>query len=315
MPLIDFDAILPLMACPRCRSRLDIAAEGLTCVGCTALYVRTRSGAGCPILIDSGTSVVDTNVVLRAGEASLVDRSRGGSLLAPLRAMVSPRNTTAERCVQKIADELSGNNRRPRVLVVGGGSVGNGVENLYRDDRLDVIAFDIYPSSNVQFVADAHRIPLQDGSVDGVVIQAVLEHVLEPAVVVAEIHRVLSRQGVVYSDTPFMQQVHEGPYDFTRFTESGHRYLFRDFEEIQSGLVAGLGTQLRWSLDYFARGMLRNRWAGTATRMLFFWLSYLDRFASRAHSIDGASSVFFLGRRTETRMTPREAVVRYSGAQ
>ena len=45
--------------------------------------------------------------------------------------------------------------------------------------------------------------------------------------------------GLVYADTPFMQQVHMGRYDFTRFTYLGHRRLFRKFEEIDSGAVSG----------------------------------------------------------------------------
>ena len=66
-------------------------------------------------------------------------------------------------------------------------------------------------SRNTQFVADAHRVPLATESVDALVIQAVLEHVLDPWRVAAEIHRVLRPGGLVYADTPFLQQVHEGP--------------------------------------------------------------------------------------------------------
>jgi 2-polyprenyl-3-methyl-5-hydroxy-6-metoxy-1,4-benzoquinol methylase len=43
-----------------------------------------------------------------------------------------------------------------------------------------------------------------DGTCDAVVVQAVLEHVLQPDVVVAEIHRVLRPDGLVYAETPFM---------------------------------------------------------------------------------------------------------------
>ncbi len=49
-----------------------------------------------------------------------------------------------------------------------------------------------------------------------------------------EIHRVLKDDGIVYADTPFMQQVHEGAYDFTRFTLSGHRWLFKNFALLDS---------------------------------------------------------------------------------
>ena len=68
-----------------------------------------------------------------------------------------------------------------------------------------------------------------------------LEHVLDPAQVVAEIHRVLGKDGVVFANTPFMQQVHEGAYDFTRFTLSGHRWLFRNFDLLEAGTSAGVG--------------------------------------------------------------------------
>ncbi len=53
---------------------------------------------------------------------------------------------------------------------------------------------------------------------------------LEPERVVSEIARVLKPAGMVYSEIPFMQQVHEGAYDFTRFTDSGQRWLFRQFK-------------------------------------------------------------------------------------
>ena len=69
-------------------------------------------------------------------------------------------------------------------------------------------------------IADAHYIPFRDGSFQGVLIQAVLEHVIEPEKVVGEIHRVLAKDGVVYSEI-FMQQVHEGAFDITRFSISG----------------------------------------------------------------------------------------------
>ena len=163
-------------------------------------------------------------------------------------------------------------------------------------------------------VADAHALPWPDEYFNGVVIQAVLEHVLDPAQVVSEIHRVLVPGGYVYADTPFMQQVHEGPFDFTRFTESGHRWLFRNFALEDSGAVAGPGTSVIWSLDYLARALTGRRWAGRLMRLAFFWLSYADRLISPQRSIDGANSVFFYGRRSDERLSPQDIVGYYQGA-
>src|SRR5207244_1565848 len=67
----------------------------------------------------------------------------------------------------------------------------------------------------------------------------------------AEIWRVLKPDGLVCAETPFMQQVHGGCYDFIRFSLLGHRRLFQAFEEVRSGIAVGPGTALAWSWTYF----------------------------------------------------------------
>lgn len=64
--------------------------------------------------------------------------------------------------------------------------------------------------------------------------------------------RVLKPHGMLYAETPFMQQVHERAYDFTRFTANGHRWLFRRFEQIDAGVNrgSGAGPALAWSVRY-----------------------------------------------------------------
>jgi SAM-dependent methyltransferase len=225
------------------------------------------------------------------------------------------RNRVAERNVARVLTLVNVSNPAPRILIVGGGAVGSGVEALYEDPAPQLIGFDIYGSAYTQFIADGHGIPLRDESVDAVVVQAVLEHVLDPWRVVEESRRVLKPGGLVYAETPFMQQVHEGPYDFTRFTESGHRHLFKRFDVIDSGAVAGPATQLLWSIDYLGRGLFRSKKAGVVLKALFFWLRFLDRLVPEAYAVDGASGVFFLGRKWEKEVTPHEAVRHYKGAQ
>ena len=99
---------------------------------------------------------------------------------------------------------------------------------------------------------------------------------LDPAAVVAEIHRVLRLSGLVYAETPFMQQVHERAYDFTRFTQSGHRWLFRRFDEIRAGPVGGTGVALIWSIRYFARALGAGDKLSRLVSLPFFWLRWLD---------------------------------------
>jgi SAM-dependent methyltransferase len=269
---------------------------------------------GAPVLVDFERSVLSAEAVRATEGASLVTRPERPGLV---KRMLHPANQQAPRVATRMVDLLLADSarteRRPRILVIGGGTVGDGLEALYADERVDLVAFDVYASAHVQLVGDGHQIPLADGTVDGVIIQAVLEHVLEPVVVVGEIHRVLRDGGIVYADTPFMQQVHEGPYDFTRFTESGHRYLFREFAQLESGQVAGAGTALRWSVNYFFRALTRSAALGRIAGLAFFWLSHLDRFLEPRRSLDGASSVYFLGRKGGPVMTPPQAIEHYQG--
>lgn len=270
--------------------------------------------AGVPALVDFEHSVLDADQLRASQGASQVHVSTFRRLL---RRLVHPPNTTARANVTRMLELLRADDaragRRPRILVIGGGTPGDGLAELYADPTVDLISFDIYVSPVVQFVGDGHAIPLADGSVDGVVIQAVLEHVLEPTVVAQEIHRALRSGGIVYADTPFLQQVHMGPYDFTRFTDSGHRYLFRSFECIDSGSVAGAGTALRWSLDCFVRALTRSVQVGRITALCFFWLSWVDRILDPGHSLDGASAVFFLGRKSAVSITRAEIIDYYRG--
>jgi SAM-dependent methyltransferase len=268
---------------------------------------------GVPVLVAFEDSVLDeAGVMARAGQ-SPVERPRRGRIGRFAKSLASPSNAASFGHYATMAALLKQSAARPRLLVVGGATIGGGMKAIYDDPVIEVVGFDIYASPVVQFVADAHRIPVADGSFDGVVIHAVLEHVLRPGIVVGEIHRVLRPGGLVYAETPFLQPVHEGAYDFTRFTESGHRYLFRSFDRIGSGPLNASGTQLLLSLDYLVRGLFRSKAAGKAAKLAFFWLRHLDRLIPEAFAVDAASGVWFLGRRSDHEMTPRDIIAHYRG--
>jgi len=182
---------------------------------------------------------------------------------------------------------------------------------LYSSTDVSVIAFDVYQSPHVDFLADVHNIPLESESVDSVWIQAVLEHVLSPEQAVREIWRILKPGGIVYAETPFMQQVHEKAYDFTRFTHSGHRWLFRNFEEIDSGAVGGVGTQNLWNIEHFMRCAFRSAAIGKLAKLSFFWLRFLDALMSKEATLDAAPGFYFLGRKVDYSLAPNEMVAFY----
>ncbi len=311
MPLLSVVDAAELLRCPRCRARLTASGEACAEPSCDFSSVGFRRLRDQPVLIDATDSIVDVSSIEPSSDAA-------PGLARRLLAKLAVGNPVAPRISSRIASDLSSSpeDRRPLVLIVGGGTVGSGLQQLYDDPSLEVLSFDVFPSRVTQFVADAHAIPLADASVDAVVIQAVLEHVLDPARVVAEIHRVLRTNGIVYADTPFLQHVHEGPFDFTRFTESGHRWLFRRFEMIESGVVAGVGTELSWSVAQAIRSLVPVSGVSSAIRLLMTPVAMvIDRFANPQHATDGASSVYFYGRRSELLVQPRDMVTHYRGAQ
>lgn len=313
--LLRSEECLPDLCCPITKSGLTRRGEFLFCSSVgpepTPRYPMIE---GKPILIDFKNSVVEHDSVTSIAALSQVKRASYSGASRVLKRLLSPEVKATKRNVLELKKLLTSLPKPARLLVVGGGTIGNSMDLLYDDDRIQVFSFDIYVSPFVQFIADAHAMPLHDDFFDAVVIQAVLEHVLQPEAVVAEIWRVLKPDGLVYAETPFMQQVHEGAFDFTRFTDSGHRFLFRRFDLIASGICGGPGVQLMWSADYFARAVFRSRVAGKLAKLAFSWAQWFDLIIPHDYAIDAASGVFFFGKKSSSTISASDVITYYQGA-
>ena len=322
------EELLPALRCPATGSPLAlrdgelVASEGQR---------RYRIADGVPLLIAEERSLFDLDVLEHPSDerarARLPARLRASvrGLLARLVALppTHTRNVAAAENLRALAELVRERGRaagRPgRVLVIGGRTVGAGMEPILDDPELDVVETDVALGPRTQLVCDAHDLPFVDESFDAVVIQAVLESVVDPGRVAQEVHRVLGDGGLVYSEAPFLQQVHEGAYDFNRFTQLGHRRLWRHFDELRSGAQCGPGMALVWSVEYFLQAFAGNhRLArGLVSRIVTlagFWLKYFDDFlARRPAGVDAASGTFFLGRRREEPIPDREIVRAFRG--
>jgi len=194
------------------------------------------------------------------------------------------------------------------------------MECLINSKEVELTEGDVSFGSRTMIIFDGHDIPFQNKTFDGVIIQAVLEHVVDPYRCVEEIHRILKDNGIVYSETPFMQQVHMGRFDFTRFTHLGHRRLFRRFEEIESGAVCGPGMALAWSIQYFFLAftkskIMRKLIIYLTTFASFFW-KYFDHYLiDKEGSYDSASGYYFFGKKSNSTLSDRDLIKGYRGSQ
>ncbi|GAB6282665.1 MAG: hypothetical protein STSR0008_14110 [Ignavibacterium sp.] len=76
------------------------------------------------------------------------------------------------------------------------------------DDKIQLIESDVSFATRTKIIMDAHTIPIDDSSIDGILLQAVLEHVVYPSRVIKECERVIKMGGLIYVSTSFIQQVH-----------------------------------------------------------------------------------------------------------
>jgi SAM-dependent methyltransferase/uncharacterized protein YbaR (Trm112 family) len=314
-------ALLAFLCCPTCKGDLVAAPGVLSCSNPTC-GKRFPVVGNRPVLIDEARSLfaLADYVAPRCLPEGRAGHSLG-RVRSWLRRLPSPSiNLSATRCFEVMERRLREQSEAPVVLVVGGGIGGKGLKALTSIPAIRLINVDPAPDSAAAVLCDGHDLPFRDATLDGVVVQAVLEHVVDPWRCVEEIHRVLKPEGIVYSEIPFMQQVHMRGYDFTRFTHLGHRRLFRRFDEIESGAVAGPGTALAWSWRYFlssltGSGRLHGLLSGIG-RVTGFVLELTDHwFKQRPGALDAASCTFFLGTRAHGAVCDKEVIAGYRGAQ
>ena len=314
--MIDFEFMRTLLRCPCCQSsalRVDGAVSDIFCVSCGSQY---PISFGRPILLRPDNEVFRQDDYRNAKAPDLTDGSRIWESLVPKSSV----NLASQRILARVRDMLE-KLPSPVVLVVGGGHQRQWLdERLGSGDSVQLIYSDIDVSADVDLFCDGHDLPFEDTSFDAVVTTAVLEHVLYPERVATEITRVLKSGGLLYSELPFMQQVHEGAYDFTRYPLSGHRRFFNGISEIESGLVAGPSTALVWAIENFAIAFMRHPSLRKLTkgviRLAFGWIKYFDLLLKdNPAAMDGASCTYLLGRKFDGHISDAEIISQYVGAQ
>ncbi len=302
------EQIIEILACPRCKS-------GLTDFICEKCNLEFPIANGVPILINEANSVFKFEDFVAVKETTYKKSTGFRKFIKRLIPSINL-NVNSKQRFELFFSRFKA--EKPKVLIIGGAFEGEGfnAEGIPKDVIL--LETDVAFGSRTSLICDGHDLPFRNETFDGVIIQAVLEHVLEPIRCVNEIHRVLKHDGIVYSETPFMQQVHAGKFDFTRFTHLGHRRLFRQFTEIESGAACGTGMALAWSYCYFLQSFFTSKLLGQIAfafgSLTSFWLKYFDYLLIKKPGIyDAASGYYFLGQKSAEVLNDEELLKSYKG--
>ncbi len=307
-----------MLRCPVCKQALDrVNEERFVCKrpDCRREFPLVD---GRPVLINEDASVFRIDDFLERKQTTF---RRGGKLtrlitwLLPSTGM----NLKARKNYKRLEDLLLNDAERPKVLIVGGGELGQGLDAIIANDDIEFVQSDVALEPRTELICDCHDLPFPDEFFNAVVIQAVLEHVLDPFRCVDEIHRTLKTGGIIYAETPLLQGVHGGKYDFHRFTDLGLRRLCRRFEEIDRGAMCGTGMALAGVYQAFLKSLTRSnsvrKVLAVFGRITSFWLKYFDYYSiDTPGSLDAASGLFFMGRKSNTVLSDRDLLALFKGA-
>lgn len=300
--------IIEFLACPHCKSDLT----EFECVNCGIKFPVIQE---IPILLNESNSLFKFQDFIELKDTTYKTSTSWKRKVKRFLPSINI-NIKSRENLQSFFSLLKV--EKPKILVVGGAIAGTGLDFTETNEKFILVETDVAFGNRTNLICDGHDLPFKSETFDGIVIQAVLEHVLDPTRCVAEIYRVLKKDGLVYAETPFMQQVHAGRFDFTRFTYLGHRRLFRHFSEIKSGAVSSVGMVLVWSYCYFLQSFFSNQTIGQIAfafgSITGFWIKYFDYFLiNKPTSFDAASAYYFMGRKSEEVLSDEELIAGYKG--
>src|SRR6476659_9708686 len=155
-----------LLRCPRCRSPLTLRGDLYVCSGeeCGRSY--PLASGGIPVLIDEDQSVFSIATFVAQRPTFF---HRLGPVASFLRRFVPEigANLRSKRNYRTLHDRLAAAGVKPRVLVLGGSILGEGMEAL-DSSALEVVESDVALGPRTRLICDAHSIPFADGSFDAV---------------------------------------------------------------------------------------------------------------------------------------------------
>ncbi len=263
--------IISLVSCPQCRGSLVFTEKQLLCEACDCIYPLSNGIPDLTISSDGDPRDAFEQADQKFQQDEMYQKSMTAKIINSLKQTVTCEYTPF-RQLSKFLEQIP----EEAVFV----EMGSGNRRLLESS----ITIDLFPFPNVDILSNIQKMPFQDKTVDYVVIDAVLEHVSAPQMVVDELFRILKPGGKVFITVPFIHQYHGYPNNFFHISSDGIRHLFKNFDECVIEMYRGPTTALinllaEYVAICFSRG--EKNFVYTCVRGIFlmpiFPLKYLDR--------------------------------------
>ena len=231
---IKLKRILERICCPVCKKNLNRKKNKLICNKCNASYYIKQ---GIPEMMDDKSNQTYNR------QPSYTDRNYsrkrfiskiGYKILKKWDLIKIPHlynQQIPSSCSKIIKDKFE--DKHLFILHIGGRT----------KQKNNIFNLNIAPNKYIDIIADAHKLPFKNNSVDGVIIVGTLP-LLKAQIVIEEIERVLKKEGLIYCTCSFLRPYQPDPIEIQRFTKEGLENLFSKFKILECRSIHGPTTTL-----------------------------------------------------------------------
>ena len=117
----------------------------------------------------------------------------------------------------------------PGMVVLDAGSGTQPYRQLFGHCIYESADFEIVekPYAESTYVCNLAEIPVESDRFDRIIFNQVMEHLPDPISVLKELNRVMKKGGLMICTCPLFYEEHEKPYDFYRYTQFSHQFMFK----------------------------------------------------------------------------------------
>ena len=172
-------AVQQRLCCPICRAKLEFHDEQYQCQN-NACNFSFPIVNGIPILIDERISIFSIDDFVKQYNTNFFSSQTTFEQAIKKFLPDISKNIKGKENFHKLAKLLLDQSSSPVVLVIGGSILGAGMKAIMATPNLELVESDVSFGPRTALVCDAHCLPFEDISFDCVMVQAVLEHVVDP---------------------------------------------------------------------------------------------------------------------------------------